>query len=68
MTFLAGATFLHTSTSARPAVSTRLRQDDLSMRSQLLTRAKESTFFAYELTRDNFSPYKRDLSKHFRFV
>ena len=48
--------------------STRLRQDDLSMRSQLLTRAKESTFFAYELTRDNFSPYKRDLGKHFRFV
>ena len=73
VTFLAGPTFLHINTLARPAVSTRSRRDDQSMRGHLLTRAKGSTFFSYKLLlkltrlggdpliRHNVSPYKRSL-------
>ena len=48
VTLPAGPTFLHINTLARSAGSTRSRRDDQSMRGQLLTRAKGSTFFPYK--------------------
>ena len=41
-------TFLHIITLARPAGLTRSRRDDESIRGQLLTQAKGSTFFSYK--------------------
>ena len=46
VTLLAGLTFLHRNSLARPAGSTRSRRDDQSMRGELLTRAKGLPFFS----------------------
>ena len=61
VTPIAGPTFLHINTLARPAGSTRSMRGNQSMRERCWLGQRVNFFLVETLSRDNFSLYKQGL-------